>query len=145
MLKRFALAFLSALTVAVGIAILAVSLSADTSQTYGPLAQSPAFRQRVSWMLAFTSPVILTEAATGTYTAPCHTKRAALAALVAANPDGYAGIFASHLAAAAAITGAGALTGTLAAGTLDTPANDATVFSAVSAAWSTVAGCITNP
>lgn len=138
MTKRLSLAFVAAL-------LMAVSLSADTSQTYGPLAQSPAFQSRVTWTLAFTAPVILTEAATGSYTAACHTKRAELAAQIARNPSAYAGVFAVHLSASSAVTTAGALTGTLTAGTLDSPITDAAMFSAVSAEWSTVAGCITNP
>jgi hypothetical protein len=138
-LLRFASAVVLALLLA-GIAV-----SADTSQTYAPLKGSPLFQSRVAWTIAFTSPVILTEAATGSYTASCHTLRANLAAAVARNPDAYAPIFASHLVTMSAVTTAGALTGTLTAGTLDTPATDAALFSAVTAVWSTVAGCITNP
>lgn len=134
------------LTLALVVAVLmVVGLSADTSHTFAPLAQSPLFRSRVTWTIAFTTPVILTEAATGSYTAACHTLRANLAAAVARNPDSYAPIFASHLVTMSNVTTAGALTGTLTAGTLDTPATDAALFSAVSAVWSTVAGCITNP
>jgi hypothetical protein len=139
-LIRFASAVVLALILA-GIAV-----SADTSQTYGPLAQSPQFQMRVTFIVAMEAPVILTEAATGTYTAPCHTLRANLAAAVARNPQSYAPIFAAHLVAHVNVTTAGALTGTLAAGTLDTPAADNALLAAVaSPIWSTVAGCITNP
>jgi hypothetical protein len=120
-------------------------LSADTSQTYGPLAQSPLFRMRVSFIIATEAPVILTEAATGSYTAACHTLRASLAQGVARSPDSYAPIFASHLVTNINVTTGGALTGSSSAGTLDTPASDASLLAAVASQWSTVAGCITNP
>lgn len=134
------------LVLALGMAVLlAVGLAADTSQTYGPLAQSPVFRMRVSFIIVTQAPVILTEAQTGTYTAACHTLRANLAAAVARNPDGYAPVFASHLVTNINVTTGGALTGSTAAGTLDTPASDASLLAAVASQWSTVAGCITNP
>lgn len=129
----------------VALVLASTSLVADTSQTYGPLAQSPLFRMRVSFIIATEAPVILTEAATGSYTAACHTLRAGLAAGVARNPDGYAPVFASHLITNINVTTGGALTGTLAAGTLDTPATDAALLAAVASQWSTVSGCITNP
>jgi hypothetical protein len=121
----------------------AVSLLADTSQTYGPLAQSPLFRMRVAFIIATEAPVILTEAGTGSYTAACHTLRSALAAGVARNPDGYAPIFASHLVTNINVTTGGALTGS--GNTLDSPASDASLLAAVASQWSTVSGCITNP
>lgn len=117
----------------------------ENSQTFGPLVTSPVFRMRVSYNAAFTAPVILTEASTGSYTAACHTLRANLAARVASNPESYSSVFAAHLVTMSAVTSAGTLTGTSAAGTLDSPITDAAMFSAISSAWSTVAGCITNP
>jgi len=136
--KRFALdACLSVL--------LCVGISADTSQTYGPLTQSPVFRLRVQFITAQQAPVVLTEAATGSYTAACHTLRANLAAALARNPQAYVDVFAAHLVTNVNVTGGGSLTGTLAAGTLDTPATDAALLAAVASQWSTVAGCITNP
>lgn len=143
MTRKFSLALLAA-------ALLSVGLIADTSQTYGPLKDSPAFRLRVTFLIVQTAPVILTEATTNstppnTYDAGCHTLRANLAAAVARNPDSYTGVFASHLSAHVNITAAGALTGSASAGTLDTPAADSTIFSAIANVWSTVAGCITNP
>lgn len=122
-----------------------VALHADTSQTFGPLAQSTLFLTRVTFITTQQAPVILTEAATGSYTAACHTLRANLAAALARNPPSYAPIFASHLVTNINVTSAGALTGTLAAGTLDTPATDAALLAAIASQWSTVAGCITNP
>jgi hypothetical protein len=134
--------FLFALAVAV---LCAVGLSADTSQTYGPLTQSPTFLSRVQFITVQQAPVVLTEAATGTYTAACHTLRANLASAVARNPATYRDVFAAHLVTNVNVTTGGALTGTLAAGTLDTPASDASLLAAVASLWSTVAGCITNP
>lgn len=136
------------------ILICAVGLAAvETSVTFFPLTLSQQFRNRVTWTIAFTAPLIQVEATNYTpaagdthpSTPACHTLRATLAATVARNPDSYAPIFAAHLVTSGNVTGAGALTGSLAAGTLDTPATDAALFSAVSAQWSTVAGCITNP
>jgi hypothetical protein len=121
----------------------AVALSADTSQTYGPLVNSALFQMRVTFIIAQEAPVILTEAATGTYTAACHTIRANLAAGVARNPAGYAPVFASHLVTNINVTSAGTPIGS--GSTLDTPATDAALLAAVASQWSTVAGCITNP
>lgn len=135
------LALCLALLIAFTIGLAAV----ENSQTYGPLTHSPAFQLRVTYNAVFTVPVILTEAQTGSYTAACHSKRADLAVRVAANPENYAPIFAAHLVTTSAVTSAGALTGSLSAGTLDSPITDAAMFSAISAAWSTVSGCITNP
>lgn len=138
MLKKLSLALIVAVLASVG-------LSADTSQTYGPLSQSAQFRSRVTFIITTQAPVVLTEAATGSYTAACHTLRANLAAAVARNPDSYAPIFAAHLVTNINVTTGGALTGSLASGTLDTPASDAALLAAVAFQWSTVAGCITNP
>jgi hypothetical protein len=134
-----------AVFVAVLLASVGVVLSADTSQTYGPLAASAQFQSRVSFLITQEAPVVLTEAQTGSYTAACHTLRASLAAVVARNPQSYAPIFAQHLVTNINVTTAGALTGTLGAGTLDTPATDAALFAAIAAQWSTVAGCISFP
>lgn len=125
--------------------MLAIGVSADTSQTYGPLTKSPQFLLRVTFIVTQEAPVILTEAGSGSYTSSCHTLRANLAAAVARNPDSYASIFAAHLVTNVNVTSGGALTGTLAAGTLDTPATDAALLASVASLWSTVAGCITNP
>lgn len=138
MIKRLSLALVASLLMAVG-------LSADTSQTYSPLTQSSLFQSRVTFIITTEAPVILTEATTGSYTAACHTLRANLAASVARNPASYAPIFAAHLVTNINVTTGGALTGTLAAGTLDTPASDAALLAAIASQWSTVAGCITNP
>lgn len=113
----------------------------ENSLTYGPLAQSPQFRLRVSYALVEEAPVVLSEA----NSVAGHTVRANLAAAVARDPNSYAPVFATHLSAHINVTSAGALTGTLAAGTLDTPATDAALLSAVAALWSTVAGYIVNP
>lgn len=139
MIKRAAIAVLFAGLVGVGLAAI------ENSVTFGPLKQSPQFRSRVTFIITQQAPVILTEATTGAYTAECHTKRASLAAAVAANPDAYAGIFAAHLATNINVVNGGALTGTLTAGTLDTPATDAALLAAVASVWSTVSGCISNP
>jgi hypothetical protein len=138
MKTRFSLAVLLALVVS-------AALVADTSQTFGPLTQSPVFRLRVQFITAQQAPVVLTEAATGSYTAACHTLRANLAAALARNPQAYVDVFAAHLVTNVNVTGGGALTGSLSAGTLDTPATDAALLAAVASLWSTVAGCITNP
>ena len=130
---------------AFAVVLASVALLADTSQTYGPLSGSPAFQSRVTFIITQEAPVILTEAQTGTYTAACHTLRANLAAQVARNPSSYAPIFASHLVTNINVTTAGALTGTLVAGTLDSPVTDAAMLAAIASQWSTVAGCITNP
>lgn len=117
----------------------------QNSLVFGPLANSPTFRSRVTYVITQQAPVVLTEAQTGSYTAACHTLRAALAAVVAADPQAKAQVFAAHLVTNINVTSAGALTGTVAAGTLDTPATDAALLAAVASQWSTIAGCITNP
>ncbi len=126
---------------------LAASASAvENSVTFMPLTLSTQFLNRVTFIIAMEAPVIEIEAQTGSYTAACHTLRANLAAAVARNPSDFSGrVFATHLVANVNVTTAGALTGTLAAGTLDTPATDAALLAAVASLWSTVAGCITNP
>lgn len=125
--------------------LLSAGLHADTSQTFSPLILSTQFLNRVTFIVTTETPVILTEAATGSYTAACHTLRANLAASVAKNPSAYSTIFAAHLVTNINVTTAGALTGSLALGTLDTPASDASLLAAIASQWSTVAGCITNP
>ena len=117
----------------------------QNSNIYMPLVSSPTFTARVQYVLAQQVPTVLTEAQTGSYTAACHTLRANLAASIARSPASSAPVFAVHLATNINVTSAGALTGTVLAGTLDTPATDAALLAAVAALWSTVAGCITNP
>jgi hypothetical protein len=125
----------------------------QTSVTYEPLTQSSEFLNRIAFQIVLAAPAIETEAQNYTpasgdthpSTAVCHSARAALAANVAKNPSGYALIFAEHIVTSSAVTTAGALTGSLSAGTLDTPATDAALFSAVNAMWSDTAGCITTP
>lgn len=130
--------------IAAVLAICAVRVWAvENSLVYGPLTKSATFVGRVSYVLAQEAPVILAEAQTGSYTAACHTKRAALAANVAANPDAYASVLSVHLATNINVTTGGALTGSGA--TLDTPATDAALLAAVASLWSAVSGCITNP
>lgn len=133
------------LTVCLVLILTVVGLSADNSQTYMPLVTSPVFTNRVQYILAQEAPVILTEAATGSYTAACHTQRAALAVQVAKGPAAFAPVFAVHLATNINVTTAGALTGSAAAGTLDSPVTDAAMLAAVASLWSAVSGCITNP
>lgn len=124
--------------------VLGAGLAAvENSNTYMPLVGSAQFTSRVSYITAMESAVILTEAQTGTYTAACHTKRAALAATVALGPAGYAPVFAVHLATNINVTSAGALTGS--GQTLDSPITDAAMLAAVASLWSTVSGCVTNP
>lgn len=126
------------------IGCLVVPLGAvENSNTYMPLVQSATFTGRVQYILAQEAPVILTEAATGTYTATCHTARAKLAAQVASSSSGVAPQFAVFLATNINVTTAGALTGT--GSTLDTPATDAALLAAVASLWSSLAGCVTNP
>lgn len=141
-------------SVVVAVLLLSSTLWAvENSLTFGPLAQSPTFRSRVIYIIVQQAPVVQVEAVaytppvgdTHTSTAACHTKRAALGASVAANPDTFAPVFASHLTTNVNVTGGGALTGTLAAGTLDTPATDGALLAAVAAIWSTIAGCVNNP
>jgi hypothetical protein len=118
-----------------------------------PLTTSQQFLNRVTFQIVLEAPLVEVEASAYTpaagdthpSTEACHTLRANLAASIARNPSGYALIFALHLVTTSNVTTAGALTGTLALGTLDTPATDAALFSAVSAIWSDTAGCITNP
>lgn len=116
---------------------------AQSSITFTPLMYAQRFTDRVTFILATQSPVVEVEAATGTYTAPCHTLRATLAAAVARAPQSYTSVFAAHLVANINVTTGGALTGS--GGTLDTPATDAALLAAVASLWSTIAGCITNP
>lgn len=115
----------------------------QNSVTYSPLLYSQRFTDRVTYMITTEAPVIETEAATGTYTAACHTLRANLAAAVARGPQSYVPIFAAHLVTNINITTGGALTGS--GLTLDTPATDASLLAAIASLWSTIAGCITNP
>lgn len=136
-MRRLLLGTVAALLVAT------TCLAVESSVTFMPLASSAQFMNRVTFITAMEAPVIETEAATGSYTAACHTLRANLAAAVARNPGSYAPVFAPHLIANINVTTAGALTGSGA--TLDTPATDAALLAAVASLWSTVAGCITNP
>ncbi len=140
----------------VALGLLAIATLAGAQQasiTFSPLVTSPRFRDRVTYIITQNAPVVLAEAqtcvssctTTGTYTAACHTNRAHLAATVAANPQQFASIFAAHLVTNVNVTSAGALTGTVAAGTLDTPATDASLLAAVALQWSTVSGCVVNP
>lgn len=139
-MKRLALALLFVLAGAL------TAAAVENSVTFMPLTQSTQFTNRVAYIIAMEAPVIETEAQTGSYTAACHTLRANLAASVARNPaDFSARVFATHLVTNINVTTAGALTGTVSAGTLDTPATDAALLAAVASLWSTVAGCITNP
>lgn len=140
------------------LAVLAVVLFAvpcfaqQTSVVYMPLVTSPQFLNRVVFQITLETPLVQVEAVAYTpasgdthpATPTCHTARVQLAQSVARNPAAYASIFAIHLVTTSNVTTAGALTGSLTAGTLDTPATDAALFSAVSAIWSNVAGCITN-
>lgn len=124
---------------------------AENSLTYGPLAASQTFCNRVAYILAMQAPVVQVEAVAYAQpngdphvpSAAKHTLRATLAAQVARNPEAYAVVFAVHLATNVNVTSGGTLTG--AGGTLNTPATDAALLAAVAALWSTIAGCITNP
>lgn len=130
---------------------LSPAFATENSLVFGPLTRSATFVGRVSYILAQQAPVVQVEAVaysqpggdTHTPSAICHSKRVVLSAAVAANPDNYAGVFASHLVANINITSAGALTGSGA--TLDSPAIDSAILAAVAGLWSTVAGCVTNP
>lgn len=121
------------------------------SVTFMPLASSTQFLNRVQFNIVQTAPLIEVEAQAYTpaggdthpSTAACHTLRAKLAASVAGNPTSYQAVFAAHLIVNSAVTSAGPLTG--AGVTLDTPATDGALFSAIAAIWSTVAGCVTVP
>lgn len=115
----------------------------ENSTTFFPLVQSPTFTGRVQYILVQEAPVIMAEASSTPATT--HAARAALAAAVAKSPATYAPVFAVHLTANVNVTSGGALTGTVAAGTLDTPATDAALLAAVASLWSTVSGVITNP
>ena len=134
--------------------LLVLPLAAQAQQvsvTYMALAGSNQFLNRVTFQIVLEAPLIEVEAVAYTQAsgdthpvnAACHTLRANLARAVSQNPSAYAGIFALHLITSSNVTTAGVLTGTVA--TLDTPANDAALFSAVSAMWSDIAGCVTNP
>lgn len=126
----------------------------QTSVTYMPLTQSAQFLSRVTYNIVLTAPSIELEAQSYTaapgdshpVTNACHTLRAQMAAAIMhGNSGNFTPFFALALVTNGAVTTAGALTGSLASGTLDTPATDAALFSAINAVWSTVAGCITNP
>lgn len=132
--------------------LVALPVSAQqTSVTYMPLIASAQFVGRVQFNIVQTVPLIEVEAQAYTpaggdthpSTAVCHSLRAQLAANVARSPNTYAGIFTAHLVVNSAVTTAGTLTGTGA--TLDSPATDGALFSAIAAIWSTVAGCVTVP
>lgn len=122
-----------------------------TSVQVMPLTTSQQFLNRVTFQIVLASPLIEVEAVayspasgdTHPATAACHTLRANLAAAIARNPSGYALIFALHLVTSGNVTTAGSLTGS--GQTLDTPATDAALFSAVNATWSDTSGCVTNP
>lgn len=113
----------------------------ENSNTFMPLVQSPVFTARVQYVLAQEAPVIMAESGAIT----CHTARAALAVSIAKNPASYAAVFAVFLATNINVTSAGALTGSAAAGTLDSPVTDAAMLAAVASLWPSVAGCVTNP
>ena len=130
------------LTLVLGLLGIAL-LCAQNAVTFMPLLNSAQFLERVTYQMVLAAPVIETEAATGSYTASCHSLRARLAVQVMQAPPAFTPVFGTALVTSSAITTAGALTG--AGPTLDTPATDAALFSAVNAAWSSIAGCITNP
>jgi hypothetical protein len=133
-------------TLLLSIALLLLSVSAfaqQNSNTYMPLVGSAQFTNRVQYITVQEAAVVLTEAQTGTYTAACHTKRAAFAAQLVQQPASFASVFAVNLVSNINITTGGALTGS--GQTLDTPATDAAILAAVASLWSTVSGCITNP
>lgn len=121
----------------------ALLLAQQSSITFTPLLYSQRFTDRVTYVITTQAPVIQVEAATGSYTAACHTLRANLAAALSRGPQSYTSVFAAHLVTNINVTTGGALTGSGA--TLDTPATDASLLAAVASLWSTVAGCITNP
>jgi hypothetical protein len=115
------------------------------SVTYMPLVSSTQFLNRVTFNIAQTVAGVETEAANAAgANAACHTLRVQLAVRVASNPAGFAPTFAIQLVTTGAITTAGALTGAYPL-TLDSPATDGAIFSAIGAMWSTIAGCVTNP
>lgn len=122
--------------------LLATPLMAQqNSNTYMPLVSSPTFTNRVQYILAQEAPVI--EAESGATT--CHLARAALAVKVSQNPASYAPVFAVFLATNINVTTAGALTGTVAAGTLDSPVTDAALLAAIASIWPSISGCISTP
>lgn len=114
-------------------------LATENSLVYGPLANSATFRGRVVYIITQQAPVVLAEASNVT----CHTKRADLAARIAADPVNFASVFATHLTTNINVTSGGNLTGS--GSTLDTPATDAALLAAVASLWNTVAGCVANP
>ena len=116
---------------------------AENSNIYMPLAISPVFTNRVQYILAQYAPTVLAEVSS--VPASTHQARAALAQTVARSPASMASIFAVHLCTNVNVTSGGALTGSSSAGTLDTPATDASLFAAVNAIWNTVAGIVANP
>lgn len=133
------------ITLLLVVGVASVAHAQQASLTYGPLVNSSQFRLRVVYIITQQAPVVMAEAQTGSYTAACHTLRAALAVRVAADPVSFAGIFSAHLVTNINVTTGGALTGTLGAGTLDTPASDAALLAAIASQWSTIAGCVANP
>lgn len=144
-MKRFSLALVFVVLGSVGL------FAQQTAVTLMPLTQSAQFLNRVTFQIVLTAPLIEVEAVAYTpaggdthpSTPACHTLRANLAAAISRNPSGYALIFADHLVTSSNVTTAGALTGS--GVTLDTPATDGALFSAVAAIWSNVAGYISNP
>lgn len=134
---------MKALSLALVFVLVAVSatFASENSNIYMPLVQSPTFTNRVQYILAQEAPVILAES----NATACHSVRTALAAQIAKGPATFAPVFAVFLATNINVTTAGALTGTSAAGTLDTPATDAALLAAVASLWSSVAGCVANP
>jgi hypothetical protein len=120
----------------------ASAFAQQASVTYMPLVASFQFVNRVTFNIALAAPVIETETVAPN-TPSCHTLRAKLAAQVAASPQSYALVFAVAVVTSSAVTTAGAPTGS--GQTLDSPITDAALFSAINAAWSSIAGCITFP
>jgi hypothetical protein len=122
-----------------------------TSVQVMPLTQSQQFLNRVEFQILLAAPSIETEIVAYTpaggdthpSSASCHSARALLAANVSKYPSGYPQVFALHIVTSGNITTAGALTGS--GQTLDTPASDGALFSAVNAMWSDTAGCVTFP
>ena len=143
---------LLALTLLLGLPV--VAAAQQTSVIYMPLTQSAQFLERVTYNIVLAAPAIELEAQAYTaapgdshpVTNACHSLRAAMAAQIMHGGSGnFAPFFALALVTNSAVTTAGSLTGSLGAGTLDSPATDAALFSAINAVWSTVAGCVTNP
>lgn len=118
-----------------------VSLSADNSQTFMPLVSSPQFLNRSTYLIAQEAAAVLSEV----NTTPCHATRVSLAIQAARSPAGLSPIASVFLVSNINVTSAGALTGTLVAGTLDTPATDAALFAALDLSWNAMAGCIVHP